>query len=103
MPCACGYQGSGTKAFYEALGAASGTLSWVSSLCEINLRYVDPNLELKAENIGWNQISGGPPTKSIDYGQGYTAAVPTKLPAPCYMATYGCGAPGKPPTGRPQL
>ena len=55
---------------------------------------VDPNLELKSENIGWNQISGGPPpSKSIDYGDGNKATVPTKMPEPCYMGTDGCGGP----------
>ena len=100
MPCACGYQGSGTKAFYEALGADAGSLYWVSSTCEANLQSVDPNLELKSENIGWNQMSGGPPSKSIDYGQGYTVAVPTKMPKPCYMGTTGCGVLKKPTPGR---
>ena len=84
MPCACGFQGSGTAAFYEALKADRGTLYWVSSQCEDNLAAVDPAKELKAENIGWNLINGGPPTKSIDYGQGYTVPVPTEMPDPCY-------------------
>ncbi len=100
MPCACGFQGSGTAAFYEALGAGRGSLYWVSSQCEDNLQYVDPKLDLTDDNIGWNLISGGPPSKSIDYGQGYTVAVPTKMPKACYMGTEGCGAPGPEKPGR---
>lgn len=101
MPCACGYQGSGTAAFYEALGADRGSLYWVSSQCQVNLMYVDPALKLSTENIGWNLISGGqPPSKTIDYGQGYKATVPSKMPAPCYLATEGCGGEPKPTPGR---
>lgn len=102
MPCSCGYQGSGTAAFYEALGAKGGTLFWVSSTCQSNLQYVDPMLELKTENIGWNLISGGqPPSKTIDYGQGYTATVPTKMPTACFLGTEGCGGEVKSSPGRP--
>lgn len=93
MPCACGFQGSGTAAFYEALGATSANLEWVSSQCDVNLNAVDPVLDLTSENIGWNLISGGAPAKSIDYGQGYTVSVPSKMPDPCYAGGKGCGAP----------
>lgn len=57
--CACGYQGSGTAAFYEALGANKGYISWVIGNCEALLSAVDPVLKLTSENIGWNLISGG--------------------------------------------
>ena len=90
LPCACGYQGSGTKNFYEALGANTREIGLVALSCEQNLQTVDPVLPLTEENIGWNKISGGKPAKSIDYGQGFIVTVPEKLPKPCYINTRGC-------------
>ena len=96
MPCACGYQGSGTADFYAALGAGRGTLFWVSNTCATNLNAVDPVLELTSENIGWNLINGGPPAKSIDYGQGYNVPVPTTMPSPCYAGVQCTPTPKNP-------
>lgn len=49
-------------------------------------------LELKAEIIGWNPISGGAPAKAIDHGQGSSATVPNTMPTPCYAGDSACGA-----------
>lgn len=95
VPCSCGYQGSGTQAFYEALGARSIDVEWVSAACQANLQTVEPMLDLTTENIAWNRISGGiPPSQTIDYGQGWTANVPAQMPTPCYMGEEFC-PPGK--------
>lgn len=98
LPCCCGYQCSGTAAFYAANDAAGGLLFYIAAQCAINLQSVDPVLKLTSDNIGWNLISGGPPpSKSIDYGQGYTIQMPTALPTPCYMGTQGCNGVNEPP------
>lgn len=96
LPCCCGYQCSGTAAFFEANNATDAFLLWVAKQCQYNLMSVDPVWELETANIGWNLISGGPPpSKSIDYGQGNTATMPNPLPTPCYMGVRGCNGVGK--------
>lgn len=95
LPCCCGYQCSGTAAFFEANNAYEATIVWIAAQCAVNLISVDPVLELSTANIGWNLISGGPPS-SIDYGQGHTVTMPKSLPTPCYMGVQGCNGAGIP-------
>lgn len=91
MPCSCGYQGSGTEAFYKAVGADNAVINWAYSTCLTLLNAVDPVLALTSENIGWNAISGGPPPKEIVYGSGLAIQVPNTMPKPCYAGTSNCG------------
>ncbi|MCJ1280648.1 hypothetical protein MMC21_008477 [Puttea exsequens] len=89
-PCACGHKGTGTKAFYDALGADDNLLGKVQAACEENLLNIDPALEKKEENIGWNAISGGKPDNVV-YGDGHTLTAPGSVPTQlCYLVDGDC-------------
>ena len=96
-PCACGHKGTGTEAFYKALGVDSDRLITVLSTCKNMLLNIDPSLPKKAQYLGWNAISGGKPA-SIVYGDGYTLTAPTADPTPlCQMVKGDCKTYGNKP------
>ncbi|KAG8526906.1 uncharacterized protein KY384_008335 [Bacidia gigantensis] len=91
-PCACGYKGTGTKAFWDVMQFGINDLESVVSLCALQLMNIDPYLEEREENIGYNAIVGGKPD-TIIYGDckectlTAPATLPTKL---CRSGAGGC-------------
>lgn len=90
FPCACGFQGSGTAAFYKALGIDSGDLYNVVGSCEEILLNIDPALPKTEANIGWNAINGGKPTQIV-YSNEFTLTPPASLPTQlCQLVKGDC-------------
>ena len=87
VPCSCGWRGTGTAAFYKSLNLPDAGLDWVLSACSMNLQNVDPGLELKKENMGWNQVLGadGWTDRKIVYGGSYTLTAPDPMPTGLYF------------------
>ncbi|CAF9929561.1 hypothetical protein IMSHALPRED_007939 [Imshaugia aleurites] len=107
MPCACGYQGTGTASFYALLSFTPQTISWIASACATLLLNVAEGLPATTTaNIGWNAIAGGAP-KTIVYDAANTITAPNSLPTLLCQLGHnvsgsGTGCPNKPPEAQGQ-
>ncbi|MCJ1275111.1 hypothetical protein MMC21_002911 [Puttea exsequens] len=108
-PCARDFHGSGTAAFYKALGIDGFALDEILAGCSFNLSKIDPALSVdNAENIGWNVIAGGmddgwsPKTILQETGGTQTLTAPGTMPT--QLCHVGVGCPGRnSPAPEPEL